>query len=486
MAVTQKQLDKAVRTLVSGVEAEIDVGSDKLRLRVTKGGAMTWVVRYRVLGKGQRRIKLGAYAPKAPKVGDGPAPGTLAWARAEAAKVVGRIASGQDPSSERKAKRRSYSESATLEDAVAEWLEDAKHELRPKTIEAYGGAAALFLAWANGQRIKRAIELKRGHLSAFRGWLIARPKHAPAKGTGTGRGKRTVTTEKRSPVSVNRELRSVKTILNALRIAGKLPGLDGDAIRDCLKAMRVDIEQPEFLKPKAIEKLLLACQRHDAETFAITREEHAGLRPVGTTPRYQPILPFTLLLLLTGCRRGEALALRWEHVDLDATDHDGNRTGEINLPASITKTHRARTIGLEVSPSLRTLLVAMKLRAGDGARVFEGSTADLVEATRARLKDQYGAPEFDWQMLRSTCGTYCTNAPGIFGAASAYMSARRLGHSVAIAERHYLGLLRSIPREARTIEATMRIETLVRDLVGSETTYGTQVPRLRRSRSSSM
>jgi hypothetical protein len=51
-----------------------------------------------------------------------------------------------------------------------------------------------------------------------------------------------------------------------------------------------------------------------------------------------------------------------------------------------------------------------------------------------------------------------TNAPGIFGAASAYRSAKQLGHSVAVAERHYLDVMRGIPREARTLEAAMQIE----------------------------
>ena len=61
-------------------------------------------------------------------------------------------------------------------------------------------------------------------------------------------------------------------------------------------------------------------------------------------------------------------------------------------------------------------------------------------------KDGYGAPDFDWQMLRSTCATYLTNAPGIFGAATVFLSARQLGHSVTVAECHYLGVHRGIPK----------------------------------------
>lgn len=83
-----------------------------------------------------------------------------------------------------------------------------------------------------------------------------------------------------------------------------------------------------------------------------------------------------------------------------------------------------------------------------------------------RLRASYGAPSsFEWQALRRTCGTFLTNAPGIFGAASAYRSARQLGHSVAVAERHYLGLERGIPREARTLEQAMQIEAEVQQIL---------------------
>ena len=42
--------------------------------------------------------------------------------------------------------------------------------------------------------------------------------------------------------------------------------------------------------------------------------------------------------------------------------------------------------------------------------------------------------------------------------ASAYRSAKQLGHSVSIAERHYVDVMRGIPRDARTLEAAMQIE----------------------------
>ncbi|MBN1654389.1 MAG: tyrosine-type recombinase/integrase [Deltaproteobacteria bacterium] len=175
--------------------------------------------------------------------------------------------------------------------------------------------------------------------------------------------------------------------------------------------------------------------------------------------------------LLSGCRVGEAESLAWQDVDLEALDNDGQPVGEITLKASVTKTKRYRTIGLEVASTLRTLLAAMKLRAGSDSYVFGGKAPlshTRVEAARKRLLRDYGAPKFSWQNLRQTCGTFLTNAPGIYGAASVFMSARQLGHSVTVAERYYLGVVRGIPREARTLETAMQIEDLAQRII-SET-----------------
>ncbi len=362
-----------------------------------------------------------------------------------------------------------------LADALADYRSAAQHTLRPRTIETNELAFAHFVRWAAHEGRECTSGLTRAGLASFREYLIARPRKAAKR--GGKRGTRQDTSSKRSPVSVNRDLRSIKALLNQWRVAGLLQHVDSDVIGDTLKALPVPREQPEYLTPAKAENLLQAALRHDADVFEATREEHAGLRTPGTTSRYVPIAPFAAFLLLTGCRRGEALGLTWANVDLDAKDEHGRAVGEIRLRAEHTKTHRARTVGLEVSPALRALLAAMKLRAGHGAEVLhvfggrEPYTADVVEAARRRLKSEYGAPTFTWQVLRSTCATYLTNAPGIFGAATAYMSARQLGHSVAVAERSYLGVHRGIPREARTLEAAMQIEAVLGEVLATRATH---------------
>ena len=219
-----------------------------------------------------------------------------------------------------------------------------------------------------------------------------------------------------------------------------------------LKPLEVSREPIKFMKEHDCKKLLEAAMRHDEHTFKLTRDEAAGLRPVGTTPRHEPIAPFTAFVLLSGMRLGEALRLQWDDVDLAAAP-----AGSIHIEGKTNKTKTYREVDLAVSPALRSLLVTMQLKSGGKGSVF-GLTEGLAEAAAKRLKALHGAPKsFGWQVLRRTCGTYLTNAPGIFAGASAYRSAKQLGHSVQVAERHYVGLVKGIPVEAHDLESAMQI-----------------------------
>lgn len=110
---------------------------------------------------------------------------------------------------------------------------------------------------------------------------------------------------------------------------------------------------------------------------------------------------------------------------------------------------------------MRELLLTLH---GDRDRVFHWLGRPILEAARKRLK-VYGAPSFSWQGLRRTCGSYLTNSPGIYGSSSAYQSARRLGHSVTVAERHYLGTIKGIPHSATTLEQAMDIEPEAQEVI---------------------
>lgn len=104
-----------------------------------------------------------------------------------------------------------------------------------------------------------------------------------------------------------------------------------------------------------------------------------------------------------------------------------------------------------MSPLLRELLGVLHENSSKHGKVF----ALTADGAAKRLKGRYGAPDsFSWEVLLSTCGTYLTNAPGFFGAANAYRSAKQLGHSVTVAEKHYTGLIR-LAATAKTLDDAM-------------------------------
>src|SRR5690606_20787675 len=134
-----------------------------------------------------------------------------------------------------------------------------------------------------------------------------------------------------------------------------------------------------------------------------------------------------------------------------------------------TKTGHGRIVPLQVSPSLLAWLAKERLAAScayvfgsvaevDGKRVELPLPRDQAEAARRRLIARFGAPVFTWHDLRRTCGTFLPCAPGIYGAASAFLSAKRLGHSVTVAERLYTASVSNIPAAAATLEQAMSIE----------------------------
>lgn len=351
----------------------------------------------------------------------------------------------------------------TITQGVALYFGDHP-QLRDKTLVTYRLSTANFEAWTERAHITSLDKVGRPELLRFRAAMLKLPKRTAAR--RSKRGAKHEHSKTRSIVSVNRDLRAIGTVLNYLRKMGLLPLLTSDDLTDGLERFDEPKVRPEYLRPNELRQLFEAAARHDADVFAETRDEHAGLRSVGSTPKYIPVGPLVAGTLLTGMRLGEATSVTFDEVDLDALDHDGKAVGEIVLPSELTKTKHERVIGLgDVSPGLRALIAARKLAAGGKGLVF-GVGRGEAEAASKRLVREYGAPKrFCWQILRSSCDTYLTNAPGIYGGASAYQAAKRLGHSVTVAESHYFGLVRGIPREARTLEAAMQIEAELRDVI---------------------
>ena len=315
---------------------------------------------------------------------------------------------------------------------------------RERTRETYREGTDRFLRWAEEHGIQTCDDLTRGRVIAFRESLLA---------------------EDVAAATFNKRLRATKTMLAYLVDADLMPKLDYSDLKR-VKQEDAPTELREFLKPKKVKALLEACQEHDAVTYTLTRGEKAHGLMRGQTPRYTPIGGFALFILLTGVRLSEALRLNWKNVDLEAKDHSGKPVGQFQIRAADSKTGKPRTVKLGVSPMLRRLLVAQKLRTGGRGRVWPDMTQDVAKQSMKRLRANYRAPsEFTWQALRRTCSTYLVNSPGIFGAASAYQASKQLGHGVAVMEANYSGLVDGIDPSLRTLEAVLRIEDLADRIV---------------------
>ncbi len=314
---------------------------------------------------------------------------------------------------------------------------------RERTRETYREGTDRFLGWAEEHRVRTCDDLTRGRVIAFREWLLA---------------------EDVAPATFNKKLRAVKRMLAYWIDADLCPKLDYADLKR-IKQEQTATELREFLPPAKLRKLLEACERHDAATYALTREEKAQGKKKGSTPRYAPISGFTLFVVLSGCRVGEAVGLDWKNVDLDALDHSGKAAGQFQIRAATSKTKKPRTVHLGVSPALRRLMVAQKLRTGGRGKVWALTQDDSGNAMD-RLRDDFRAPaSFTWQALRRTCSTYLVNSPGIFGAASAYMAAKQLGHLVDTMERNYSGLVHGIDPSLHTLEEVLKIEDLADRIV---------------------
>lgn len=280
---------------------------------------------------------------------------------------------------------------------------------RPGTQSNYRSTCDAFVEWCSlpAVNVRTVRQLSKGHLSQ---WTLARAG-AQIKAS-----------------TVNRDLKNLSAVLNKLR-AGEVIRMTRDDIADGLKSLDTEHERREFYRVGELAAIVAACRAHDTER-----------------PGESPALPLVLFLLLTGLRVSEALAIEWRDIGDD----------EITVRTGVSKTKHARTIDLHCTPLLAAL-VSERANHRPSDLVLSGWSRADIHAVRKLLTETYGAPVFTSQGLRCTCGTFLTCAPSIFGAASAYMSAKRLGHSVKIAEKHYTGVARVSP-EARTIEAAMQLD----------------------------
>ena len=301
-----------------------------------------------------------------------------------------------------------------LQDAVDEYLAGFA---KKNTVESKRPALRAFVEYMAGEGVKKTTDI-----TAV--WLARFSKHLER-----------TTALKVTTRNLHRS--TVKAFLSDCSDLGYLGALPDGAIGKRLRSEAEPDARPEVLTPSELRTLLRACIEHD---------RHEKNR----------IAPFVLFLVLTGCRPTEALKLDWSAVDLDA--------GKIRLEATAVKTSKYRDITLKESPAVVDLLSALRLK-GTRERVFDLSH-DRATKARERVAERYdGPPGWTFRKLRRTCGSVlvCADILPVF------LTAKRLGNTVLVAEKHYLGTLDGLPR-VETIEEATGIAPEVDEILAALTT----------------
>lgn len=337
-----------------------------------------------------------------------------------------------------------------LGEAVALYF-SSHPKLKPRTVRVYRDAADKLLELLKKRGVERAADLTRGALTLARAALVAQPRKGVAK--GGKRGARREVDELRSAASINRELRAWKTVLGWLCDADELAKLRRDDLRTALKReTQVTAARIDYRKSAELKRLLAAALEHDATTFKATRAEHKAGKG-GQTSRHPAIAPLLVMALLSGLRSSELRALQWEDVQEDG----------LHVWRTASSTKRARVVDLGVTPLLAELLHAMRSKDAKGP-IFRLTTDELKAAERRLMKEFKGPSKTNLQALRRTCQTFLT-CSSVYGAAGPYLAARRGGHSLEVAQAHYLGVITGLDPEAKTLERVMGIEDEVKTVI---------------------
>jgi integrase len=250
--------------------------------RRQNGTAVAYVLKFRTAEGRQRWHTIGRHG----------APWTPDSAREEAKRLLGRVAEGADPSAVKQSKRKA----ATVSELCDLYLADAEAGRLLTRRQTSKKPSTLV---TDRSRIVRHIKPLLGHLSVA---AVAREDvdgfmHAVAEGKTVGK----IETAKKRGLAHVRGGRGT-----ASRTVGLLGAIFSYAVRHRMRADNPVRGVTRFADGKRQRRL------SEAEYGALG----AALRNAEAHTIWPAALAATRFLAVTGWRRGEALALRWDEVDL--------------------------------------------------------------------------------------------------------------------------------------------------------------------------
>ena len=322
-----------------------------------------------------------------------------------------------------------------IAEARRQWLETTLHA---GTRKMHRNGTTAFEAWTTEHGVLVFDDLRKGHLAAFR-------DHLPSVGVGAS--------------TRNRWLINTGAFLKWAIGHEYVPFVSPEHIKQTFTRWPTSKEEIVPYTPRELRKIFEAAERHDRDLLAPQTGPGRKRKPI-------PITPLITLVTLSGMRREEAVELRREDFDPNAQVQGRRVVGAIKVRSEIAKGGEARTIKLDYSPALAGYLRALQLATTKGERLC-GIIYSQAGVAMDRLQNAYGVPFFTWQRLRQTASCFLTSAPNIFGSAAHIQSARRLGHSLKVADQYYLEAVEGLDEHARTLEAAMGVtDTLTRVCAG--------------------
>ncbi|MGD9841747.1 MAG: tyrosine-type recombinase/integrase [Steroidobacteraceae bacterium] len=279
-----KSVVDALPSPVKGQAIYRDSDLTGLALRITSGGAKTFVVEKRINGH-TRRIKLGRLGDLTPEL-----------ARRKAQQILGEIAMGADPVAK---KQESALKAVTLQVAFNCFLE-LRRNLKPRTV----------------------LDYKRHMKVTFADWkdkslLSITPEMVIRRHTTIGA---------RSQSQANQAMRFLRALLNFASANYVLT--DGTSLLTQNPVTRLSKTRAWYRLRR--RNTVITVGQLPVWFEAVTNYTYEN------SPRYaETTRDYLLFLLFTGLRRTEAAQLKWENVDLQArtiTLHDTKNREDHTLP----------------------------------------------------------------------------------------------------------------------------------------------------------
>jgi integrase len=306
----------------------------------------------------------------------------------------------------------------------------------PITLRRYRDQLEQFATWCEGRDCNQLNQLARTTLSE---WKASRF----VESTWCGKARKVST--------VNQELKPVRQMLVASALAGRLVHLGSDAVRGALARVTQPAPTPVCYSVPALRAAL-----RTALDFDISHH-----RP----GRSAAMAPVVAVGLLAGMRRDEMAQLQVSEVIFDApSEYDPSITTGVDvlrLPAEKVKTGIARDVLMApYSPLLGELMRELIQGRPGREYVFRVSYQQMGDRMKRMRKLPKAPKAFCLKNLRSTCATYQSPLPG-----NAKAKADRLGHTLAVAEQHYLALPSGTPLSSPDLDTVMQCGEELREII---------------------